>query len=387
MNKCSTAANEDLFMQISLTSKVKLLPDDNSKSLILDTMRVYREACNYVSSYIFAMQTTDLRLLQKELYYDLRDRFKIRSQMTISVLRTVRARYITLEANKQPWALIRFKKPQLDLVWNRDYSLLGDMFSLNTLEGRKKMSFADPYTPLKGKLGTAKLIYRHNNFFLYIPVTYETPDVCEKDIRNVVGIDRGIRFVATTYDRQGKTVFYSGAKIRERKIHFERIRRQLREVGTPSAKRRLRAIGRKEHRWMQDVNHCISKALTESQPRGTLFVLEDLTDIVSASRKNVSKRRHLHLFWAYYDLEEKIIYKAALRGQMVIKVDPSYTSQTCPLCGRRNRNSRIREKHLFRCTVCRYKSNDDRVAAINLYGKGIMYLVQSGESMPLFGGA
>lgn len=45
------------------------------------------------------------------------------------------------------------------------------------------------------------------------------------------------------------------------------------------------------------------------------------------------------------------------------------------------------DRNIFRCIYCRYKSNDDRVAAINLYSKGIQYLVQSGESMPLFGGA
>ena len=72
---------------------------------------------------------------------------------------------------------------------------------------------------------------------------------------------------------------------------------------------------------------------------------------------------------------------------MLIKVDPSYTSQTCPLCGRKAKASRIRSKHIFRCVYCRYKSNDDRVAAINLYSKGIQYLVRTGESMPLFSGA
>ena len=81
------------------------------------------------------------------------------------------------------------------------------------------------------------------------------------------------------------------------------------------------------------------------------------------------------------------MYKAAIKGQMVIKVDPAYTSQKCPLCGRRDKSSRLRNQHLFRCISCRYKSNDDRVAALNLYELGMKYLVQSGESMSLFGGA
>jgi len=44
------------------------------------------------------------------------------------------------------------------------------------------------------------------------------------------------------------------------------------------ARHRLKAIGQRENRWMQDVNHCISKALVENNPKHTLFVLEDLTE-------------------------------------------------------------------------------------------------------------
>ena len=207
------------------------------------------------------------------------------------------------------------------------------------------------------------------------------------DIINVVGVDRGIRFVATTYDTKGKTVFYSGASINNKRKHFSSIKKELKQTGTPSARRRLKKIGRREHRWMQDVNHCISKALVKSQPSGTLFVLEDLNGIRSRIGPRSLSNQYLFSSWSYFDFEEKLIYKAALRGQMVIKVDPAYTSQTCPLCGRKNRLSRIKSKHIFRCVSCRYKSNDDRVAAINLYSKGVMYLVQSGESMPFFGGA
>ncbi|MBR3201357.1 MAG: transposase [Mogibacterium sp.] len=374
-------------MQITLTSKLQILPDEETKEHMLETMRVFREACNYVSRYVYNTQNMSPKDLQNALYYKLRTKFNIRSQMAISVLRTVRARYNTLETNKHPWKLIFFNKLQLDLVWNRDYSLLGDVFSINTLNGRKKVPILKTGETREGKYGTASLIYRQKKFFLYIPVTFEVKDANLRDISNVVGVDRGIRFIATTYDTKGKTTFYSGAKVEARKEHFEKIRKSLQVKHTASSRKRLKAICRREHRWMQDVNHCISKALTESQPAGTLFVLEDLSGISGRSRHFPEGNRKSICYWSYFDLEEKLYYKAALRGQIVIKVNPSYTSQTCPLCGRRNKASRIKSKHIFRCFYCRYKSNDDRVAAINLYSKGVQYLVQTGESMPLFGGA
>ena len=138
---------------------------------------------------------------------------------------------------------------------------------------------------------------------------------------------------------------------------------------------------------MRDIDHCISKALTESNPEGTLFVLEDLKGIRSAAERVKVKNRYVNVSWPYHDLEQKIMYKAALRGQMVIKVDPAYTSQTCPVCGRRDPSNRDKANHLFRCRSCGYTSNDDRIAAMNLHSMGIKYLVQSGKSMSLSGGA
>jgi len=374
-------------MQITLTSKMQIFPDEESKRILLDTMHAYRDACNYVSGFVFSTQSLDLKVLQNKLYYNIRSKYKLKAQMAISVLRTVRTCYKARDSRIDEWSCIRFNKPQVELLWNRDYSISKGKVSLCTLNGRLKIPFDDNRLSYKGRFGTAKLVYRHNKFFLNIPVTTEIPDAHLSDINCVVGIDRGVRFLATTYDSYGKTIFFSGAEYKNKRNHYCELRKQLKNVGTPSSKRRLKSIVLRENRWINDMNHCISKALVEAYPMGTLFVLEDLNNIQSFIRKRNIKNQYILSNWPYFDLEAKLIYKAALKGQVVLKVDPAYTSQTCPLCGRRDKRSRIRDKHLFRCSSCRYKSNDDRVAAINLYSKGMQYLVQSGESMPLFGGA
>jgi transposase len=58
----------------------------------------------------------------------------------------------------------------------------------------------------------------------------------------------------------------------------------------------------------------------------------------------------------------------------VIAVDPKYTSQMCPKCGHTEKKNRDKKKHRFCCKKCSYRSNDDRVAAMNLYNRGIEYL-------------
>ncbi len=128
---------------------------------------------------------------------------------------------------------------------------------------------------------------------------------------------------------------------------------------------------------MQDVNHCVSKALVLGNPIGTLFVLEDLTGIRAATERVRLKDRYVQVSWSYYDLEQKIVYKAHLHGSDVVKVDPHHTSQCCPKCGHVERGNRDKKKHRFHCKNCGYRSNDDRVAAMNLHRMGINYLLDS----------
>ena len=102
---------------------------------------------------------------------------------------------------------------------------------------------------------------KHNQFYLHIPVTYEITELKKSEVSNVVGIDRGIRFLAATYDSNGKSVFYEGNVVKQKRAHYKSLRKQLQQIGTPSSRRRMKAIGQRENRWMQDVNHCVSKAL------------------------------------------------------------------------------------------------------------------------------
>ena len=366
---------------------MKILPDEETKSILIRTLHTYTSACNYVSVHLFSTQNMNKRALHGELYYELRRRYALKSQMAESVIRTVLAKYKSLDSLHKPWTLIRFNKPQCDLVWNRDYSLKGDKFSVGTLDGRKRMSFAKPSSSLSGKLGTAKLVYKHNKFYLHVPVTHEVPNISEEDIANVVGIDRGIRFLATCYDSNGKTLFHSGAEVKTKRAHFLELRRELARTGTSSSRKRLKAIGQRENRWMRDFNHCLSKTLTEHYPEGTLFVLEDLSGICATTENVKTRNRYVNVSWPYYDFEQKLMYKAAFRGQKVIKVNPAYTSQTCPICGKREKANRDKVRHIFRCNGCGYTSNDDRIAAMNLHSMGIKYLMQSGESKSLAGGA
>ena len=371
----------DLCMQQTIVAKIQILVNPSDKQMLCDTMKAYSDACNYVSDYIYKTHNLSRYSIQEDTYYQVREIYGLRSQMAVSCVRTVIAKYKTILENQKEWIKPVFRLPQLDLVWNRDYSLnsKSNIFSVNTLNGRIKVPFCkngfEQYFADNCKFGTAKLVNKHGMFFLHIPVTYEISELQKSEVSNVVGIDRGIRFLAATYDSKGKSVFYDGNTVKQKRAHYKSLRKQLQQVGTPSSRKRIKAIGQRENRWMRDVNHCISKALVENNPEGTLFVIEDLSNIRSATEKVRVKDRYVSVSWSYYDLEQKLSYKALKNHQLVEKVNPAYTSQTCPKCGHTEKSNRNKKIHLFCCKNCGYKSNDDRIAAMNLHRMGIELLV------------
>ena len=373
-------------MEMTVIAKVQIYPSEEEKTLLLNAMHSYRKACNFVSHYIFTFKDLSQVSVQKHTYDTLRSEYNLPSQMACNVVRTVISSYKTNKTNGFDWIECKYNKPQITLSWNRDYSLNKDTFSVGTLEGRIKVPYANKgmeqyFDKSVYNFGTTKVVYKHNKFFLHIAVSFNVDELKDNDVCNVIGHDRGIRFITTSYNSKGKTSFISGNEIKQKRGHYKALRKQLQQVGTSSSRRRLKAIGQRENRWMQDVNHCVSKALVENNPKGTLHVLEDLSNIRSATEKVRVKDRYITVSWSYFDLEQKLIYKAQRSGQKVIKVDAHYTSQTCPKCGHIDKNNRDKKNHIFCCCNCGYKSNDDRIGAMNLYNKGIEYLVKSQVSI------
>ena len=219
-------------------------------------------------------------------------------------------------------------------------------------------------------LGTAKLVELNGIWYLHISATKNADEFERSDVKHVVGIDRGLRFLATDYDEQQKTQFFSGKDILRKRGRFDAVRAQLQAKGTRSARRSGR-----ENRWMSDVNHCISKALVRRYGPGTLFVLEDLTG-VSFEEDNMhgAKQTHDLRNWSFYDFETKLTYKSGETGSFVLKVNPQYTSQRCPRCGAVIKENRDHNLHLYKCGQCGYSSNDDRVGAMNIYMLGTLWV-------------
>ncbi len=199
---------------------------------------------------------------------------------------------------------------------DRDYSLVQDTFSVNTIDGRIKCSYEtkgmERFFVDNWKFGTAKVVFRHKKWFLHIPMTKAFSELQDGDVSQVVGIDLGLNFLATTYDSQGKTLFYNGKTIKHKRAKYKALRKQLQQKQTASARRRLQSIGSRENRWMMDINHCITKALVNQYGDHTLFVLEDLQGVRHATEKVKVCNRYISVSWAFYQFRRMLEYKARM---------------------------------------------------------------------------
>ena len=396
-------------MEQTLTVKVRLKPNSQQAVQFQQVSDAYRDACNVVSQWYFDHNfKMSRKAFNSNLYYPLRVKFPtMNSAMIQSTYRTVVARYdaVKTQLSRRPmyvpsgkfrqdnseiwepikrnldwlWKPIQFKRPQADYVRSMNYSFVqnASKISLNVLGSRIKVDFDPYYLELLlskvVRLGTAKLVHSCGKWYFHIAITQSIPEqLLNDEIRNVVGIDRGLRFVLTAFDSHQQTKFVSGQKILAKRRHYKQLRAQLQKRQTASARRRLKKIGQRENRWMSDINHKLSKALVDYYGSETLFVLEDLTGIKKAVKYRKKENRYEQNSWAFYQLATDLEYKALRNHCKVIEVPAQYTSQRCPRCGRINKSNRNHNLHLYECDRCGYKSNDDRIGAMNIYELGLM---------------
>ena len=111
-------------------------------------------------------------------------------------------------------------------------------------------------------------------------------------------------------------------------------------------------------------NHKISKYIVDLAIKNNcgIIQMEDLKGATSNVHEKFLKE------WAYYDLQNKIEYKAKERGIEVIKINPKYTSKRCSKCGCIHIDNRDckNDQANFTCKVCGHHENADINASKNI---------------------
>ena len=344
---------------MKLTAKIKLQPTPEQHALLLQTLEAANAACNYVSQQAWDIQVFQQYPLHHLTYKDIRARFELAAQASVRAIGKVADTY-KLDKKVQRVFDMRGAFPYDDriLTINPDQQIV----SIWTLEGRQKMTYLAgdrQQELLYGERGESDLCYINDTFYLFVTCEVETPE--PDDVDEFLGVDLGIVNIAA--DSDGDT--YSGEVVNDNQRKFQHRRRNLQRKGTHNARRKLRKISGKQSRFQKDTNHTISKRIVQkSRDTERGIALEDLGGI----RDRVTVRRQQrarHNNWSFFDLRQKIEYKAALAGVVVVADDPRNTSRTCPVCScidQRNRPSQA----IFSCIRCGHAAPADTTAAVNI---------------------
>jgi IS605 OrfB family transposase len=363
----------------------------DGKDDIVETTSRYVASMNFISQFARENDIYSKNKIQSLIYQEIRERFGLKSQMTINAIGDVAMQYAgehksnRKRKNKDgtPRA-VHFKSPSMRLNYPRDYGFKeNDTISINTLDGRMII----PYKIGEYQRGmlesgnwqikSSMLTIRKRDKTIFLNISIEK-DVQEHTFLNkdgIVGVDLGMNFVAVTTDSKDKTRFYGGGVVKYDRWLHAKHRKELQGKGTRSATRKLREMSGRETRFVKDTNQCIAKDIVNIALRSfasPIIVMEKLKGI--RQQRYIGKTQKVNLNkWAFFQLQQFIEYKAIEHGVPIIYIDPAYTSQDCPKCGHREKGNRNKRLHVFKCKKCGYTSNDDRIGSMNIRDRGVVF--------------
>jgi len=338
---------------MKLTLQIKLVPDETQAKALLETIRRTNLACNEISEIAWEKKVFNQFKLHKLCYYSVKESSHLTAQVVIRCLSKVSDSYKLDKKTKRTF------RPLGAITYDaRILSYRKDRVSIWSVDGRLKIPFVC-FRPdwLPFVKGEADLITRKGKFFLLQCV--EFPEEKIKDIEDFLGVDLGIKNIATL--STGEVM--SGKQLEDYRIKRQRVRSSLQSKGTKNSKRVLKRLSGKERTTARIVNHTIAKKIVaKAKQEGKGIALENLKDIRKSSLNKGKIFRSRVGRWAFYQLRSFIEYKAKLAGVPIVLVEPRYSSQMCSQClhiGSRNGDS-------FKCKNCGYSEHSDINAALNI---------------------
>ncbi|MFG2848175.1 RNA-guided endonuclease InsQ/TnpB family protein [Kitasatospora sp. NPDC048296] len=352
---------------MKIVVRVKLEPSRYQADALAATLRACNRAANHISRVAFEKKEIRRNGLQPLVYRHVKDEYDLGAQAAVRSVKKVCDAYTTLRANLRVGNLgpkgskrrnkaeskpISFRddaaQPFDDrmLSWNTDTRTV----SIWTMAGRLKgIGFRCSPGALKmiadHRQGESDLVVRDGQWYLFATCDIPEPPVSEP--ADWLGVDLGIVNIATTSDG---TVM-SGRRLERYRKRMSYLRAKLQAKKTKNAKRRLKAIRRREARFATDANHRISKTLVTTAERTSRGIaLEDLTGIRERVKAKHDQRYRLHS-WAFAQLGTFVEYKAQRVGVPVVHVNAAYTSRQCSACWHTHKTNRV-DQATFACRAC-----------------------------------
>lgn len=363
-------------MIVIRTIKLKLDVSSDSRQSLLQTMSDYTVAFNVCSAWGFDSHSVSKVNCHNATYRNVRQSVPNLPSSLVQGARdcaceSLKAIKCQFKPLRKEHSAMRYNSRVIRVCLDSRYA------TLSTSSGRIRVAFSIPdyyrqYLLWKIKSSTLSLRKNDDTFYLHCQLETDTPKIIPE--QSVLGIDRGIVNIAVCSDN----TFFNSSAVKNTRAQYAYLRAELQSKGTRSARRHLRKLSGRERRFVNDINHCISKHIAQSPY--TVFALENLTKIRVQKRRGTSFNRKLNN-WSFYELEQFIRYKAESLGKQVITVDARYTSQKCSACGHVYKGNRNGSQYL--CRNCGFELHADLNASRNIAQDGISVLGRLPVNQPI----
>lgn len=235
------------------------------------------------------------------------------------------------------------------------------------------------------KIQQIELIYKHQLLLSFMYRVEENISI-SKDYTNIVGIDLGEIHSITAYTHDNQACIISGRYLRSlRRLQAKSLGKLNKKLSkcTKGSKRYKKLVNAKRkmliktNNQIHDINHKLTDKFVRFAIRNKikLVYIGNPSGIEKNTRKKKKKNKGRKVnqklsSWSYSEHIRMLRYKLQLLGIKVELINESYTSQTCPCCGKRNKcNSRN-----YKCT-CGYKFHRDVHGAKNILNKGMYHRI------------
>ncbi len=343
------------------TVKIKL---ENNNDLV-NTIKEYSKIKQQICDLGLKKSSFNKNKLHKWTYKKLKKQYP---NMPTGILQTARdvaseilkRTKLKKKINGKEYSSMRLDKRNLRV------DMLHNKISISSIVGRKKLTFIDNPMTIRYKDCSAiagTLCFRNNQLYLNVVLEKDNPPKINLGgikVEDIIGIDRGINNIVVMSNNQ----FFHSNHLKDVKGKYQYLKKVLQNKGTKSAIRKLQKISRKETRFVSDTNHCLSKAIANSDFK--VFSIEALN--IKTKKKNGKRFNKKLGGWSYKQFETFLDYKLEALGKILVKVNPKHTSQMCSKCNHIEKANR--KGSIFKCVNCGFELHSDLNASRNIANLG-----------------
>src|SRR5262245_9709468 len=265
-----------------------------------------------------------------------------------------------------PWKKPRYR----DVVYtNQDARIReGHLLLPHGLSGRLRIPVS---LPLPGRLMEVRLSMGALRLICQVEEN-NTPQ------QTVIGVDLGVNTLIAATDGD-KAILISG---RAAKATVQYRNKRLAECSQAQSRktkgsrqwkrlqRRKAKMLAKCHRRLRDLMHKATRKVVEAFPGAMCYVGKPFND----AAQKIGRRQAQQVSSA---CNAKLIAQLDYKTCGAIEVDEHYTSQTCVVCGTRNKNRRT-----YRCRTCGMSAPRDVIGSVNILAVGRHAVLAPGRRVP-----